>query len=156
MAKRKTKKVEKPTKISNEHLSKMQDVINNLNRGQMEVGSLETRKQAILDHVKTFQVELARIQKDLKKEYGTDNINIHTGEINYDEQANQKITVGKDYKNDAMHYAVGQEVYGGHTISDILEEKDKYSIYIKKNKDVLPWKDFNKNMAISIEYNLQY
>ena len=88
MAKRKTKKGEKPTKISNEHLSKMQDVINNLNRGQMEVGSLETRKQAILDHVKTFQVELARIQKDLKKEYGTDNINIHTGEINYDEQAN--------------------------------------------------------------------
>ena len=37
-----------------------------------------------------------------------------------------------------------------------LEEKDKYSIYIKKNKDVLPWKDFNKNMAISIEYNLEY
>ena len=28
----------------------------------------------------------------------------------------RKITVGKDYKNDAMHYAVGQEVYGGHTI----------------------------------------
>ena len=46
----------------------------------------------------------------------------------------RKITVGKDYKNDAMHYAVGQEVYGGHTISDIIEEKDKYSIYIKKTK----------------------
>ena len=28
--------------------------------------------------------------------------------------------------------------------------------YIKKNKDVLPWKDFNKNMAVSVEYNLQY
>ena len=28
----------------------------------------------------------------------------------------RKISVGKDYKNDAMHYAVGQEVYGGHTI----------------------------------------
>ena len=27
----------------------------------------------------------------------------------------RKISVGKDYKNDAMHYAVGQEVYGGHT-----------------------------------------
>ena len=23
----------------------------------------------------------------------------------------RKISVGKDYKNDAMHYAVGQEVY---------------------------------------------
>ena len=68
----------------------------------------------------------------------------------------RKITVGKDYKENAMHYAVGQDVYGGHTISDIIEEKDKYSIYIRKNKDVLPWKDFNKNMAISIEYNLEY
>ena len=68
----------------------------------------------------------------------------------------RKITVGKDYKENAMLYAVGQDVYGGHTICDIIEEKDKYSIYIKKNKDVLPWKDFNKNMAISIEYNLEY
>ena len=68
----------------------------------------------------------------------------------------RKITIGKDYKIDAMHYSVGQEVYGGHTICDIIEEEDKYSIYIKKNKDVLPWKDFNKNMAVSIEYNLEY
>tara|TARA_R100001460_G_scaffold22211_3_gene45162 strand:+ start:5283 stop:5504 length:222 start_codon:yes stop_codon:yes gene_type:complete len=68
----------------------------------------------------------------------------------------RKITIGKDYKIDAMHYSVGQEVYGGHTICDIVEEKDKYSIYIRKNKDVMPWKDFNKNMAVSVEYNLEY
>ena len=68
----------------------------------------------------------------------------------------RKISVGKDYKNDAMHYAVGQEVYGGHTICDIIEEDDKFSVYIKKDKDVLPWKDFNKNMAVSVEYNLEY
>ena len=68
----------------------------------------------------------------------------------------RKITIGKDYKIDAMHYSVGQEVYGGHTICDIREEDDKYSIYIRKNKNVLPWKDFNKNMAISVEYNLEY
>ena len=68
----------------------------------------------------------------------------------------RKITIGKDYKNDAMHYSVGQEVYGGHTICDILEEADKYSIYIKKRDNVLPWKDFNKNMAISVEYDLNY
>ena len=29
-------------------------------------------------------------------------------------------------------------------------------LYIKKEKDVMPWKDFNKNMAVSIEYNLEY
>ena len=67
----------------------------------------------------------------------------------------RKISIGKDYKNDAMHYSVGQEVYGGHTICDILEEKDKYSIYIRKRKNVFHWKDFNKNMAVSVDYNLE-
>ena len=66
----------------------------------------------------------------------------------------RKISVGKDYKNDAMHYAVGQEVYGGHIIANIIEEEDKYSIYIKKGEALMPWKDFNKNMAVSIEYDL--
>ena len=68
----------------------------------------------------------------------------------------RKISIGKDYKNEAMHYSVGQEVYGGHTISDIIEEDDKYRIYIKKSDEVLPWKDFNKNMAIAVEFNLEY
>ena len=70
----------------------------------------------------------------------------------------RKITIGKDYKNDAMHYSIGQEVYGGHTISDILfEDKDQsYNIFISKNNEVLPWKKFNSNMAISVEYDLKY
>ena len=68
----------------------------------------------------------------------------------------RKITLGKHYKIDSMHYSVGQEVYGGHTICDIIEEEDKYSIFIKKKNNVLPWKDFNKNMAVSVEYNLEY
>ncbi len=68
----------------------------------------------------------------------------------------RKISIGRDYKNDVMHYSVGQEVYGGHVIEAIIEENEKYSVYIKKGKDVLPWKDFNKNMAIAVEYNLEY
>ena len=68
----------------------------------------------------------------------------------------RKISIGRDYKNDAMHYSVGQEVYGGHTICDIVEQDNKFSIRIKKGKEVLPWKDFNKNMAIAVEYNLEY
>ena len=48
----------------------------------------------------------------------------------------RKISIGKDYKNEAMHYSVGQEVYGGHTINSILEEDDKYSIYIMKNNEI--------------------
>lgn len=68
----------------------------------------------------------------------------------------RKISIGKDYKNEAMHYSVGQEVYGGHIISDIIEKEEKFVIFIEKNNEVLPWKDFNKNMAIAVEYNLEY
>ncbi len=70
----------------------------------------------------------------------------------------RKISIGSDYKNDAMHYALGQEVYGGHIICDIINSKinNEYFIYIKKNDEILPWKKFNSNMAISVEYDLNY
>ena len=68
----------------------------------------------------------------------------------------RKISIGKDYKSESMHYSVGQEVYGGHRICDIVEEEEGYDIFIKKNNNVIIWKNFNKNMAISVEYNLEY
>ena len=70
----------------------------------------------------------------------------------------RKISIGSDYKNDAMHYSVGQEVYGGHTICDIIgsENEGEYLIYIKKGDEVLPWKKFNRNMAVSVEFDLNY
>jgi hypothetical protein len=70
----------------------------------------------------------------------------------------RKISIGSDYKNDAMHYSLDQEVYGGHTISNILfDDKDNsYNIFISKSKEILPWKKFNSNMAISVEYDLKY
>ena len=70
----------------------------------------------------------------------------------------RNISICSDYKNDAMHYSLGQQFYGGHEISHILfDEKDNsYNIYIKKNNEVLHWKKFNSNMAISIEYDLEY
>jgi len=89
MAKNTSKKIkelrgEKPTKISNEHLNKMQGIINNLNRGQLQIGDLETKKYMLLEHVTHFQNELMKIQKEMKEEYGTDNINIQTGELSYE------------------------------------------------------------------------
>ena len=70
----------------------------------------------------------------------------------------RKISIGSDYKNDAMHYAIGQNVYGGHEIAYIIfdDSDNSYNIYIKKNSEVLPWKKFNSNMAISVEYDLGY
>lgn len=70
----------------------------------------------------------------------------------------RKISIGSDYKNDAMHYSLGQEVYGGHNICDIIFNNEDYSynIYITKDDEVLPWKKFNRNMAISVEFDLKY
>ena len=68
----------------------------------------------------------------------------------------RRISIGRDYKDNAMHYQIGQEVYGNHVITNILEKDTDYEIYIKKNKEVLLWKSFNKNMGISVEYNLDY
>ena len=68
-----------------------------------------------------------------------------------------KISIGSDYKNDAMHYSVGQQVYGGHEIAYILfsEADGSYNIHIKKNNEVLPGKKFKSNMAVSVEYDIE-
>jgi|TARA_Y100000015_G_scaffold34716_1_gene35076 hypothetical protein len=70
----------------------------------------------------------------------------------------RKISIGADYKNDAMHYSVGQQVYGGHVINNIdhNERDNSYNIFIKKDQEIMPWKKFNSNMAISVEYDLEY
>ena len=90
MAKRKTKKVEKASKITNDELNQVQSIINNINRAQLEIGNFESKKHNMLHHVVLLQEELSKVQVKLKKSYGTDNINIQDGTINYnkDEQTN--------------------------------------------------------------------
>ena len=90
MAKRKTKKVEKAKKITNDELNKVQSIINNINRAQLEIGSFETKKHNMLHHVGILQDELSKLQVQFKKNYGTDDVNIQDGTINYnkDEQTN--------------------------------------------------------------------
>tara|TARA_R100000655_G_scaffold106509_2_gene155917 strand:- start:104 stop:376 length:273 start_codon:yes stop_codon:yes gene_type:complete len=90
MAKRKTKKVEKATKITNEELNQVQSVINDINRTQLEVGNLETRKHNFLHHISILQEKLNKMQDEFEKTYGTADINIQDGTINYEknEQTN--------------------------------------------------------------------
>ena len=90
MAKRKTPKAEevidltpKAEKITDEQLEKVQEVVNNINRSQMELGQLETRKHELLHSVAGIKDELSLLQSELKKEYGTIDVNIQDGTINY-------------------------------------------------------------------------
>ena len=95
MAKNTTKKIkelkiEKPSKITNEELNQVQSVINDINRAQLEVGSMESKKHNLLHHVSVLQEQLGELQVELKKTYGTVDINIQDGTINtkQDEQTN--------------------------------------------------------------------
>jgi fumarate hydratase class II len=83
MAKRKTKKAEKATKITNDELNKVQSVINDINRAQLEIGSMESKKHNILHHVSVLQEQLGKMQIDFEKTYGTADINIQDGTINH-------------------------------------------------------------------------
>jgi len=71
----------------------------------------------------------------------------------------RKISIGTDYKSSAMHYLVGQEILGGSYVIFLIEydlDKDCYIIYIKRNDEVVPWKSFNKNVPVCVEYNINF
>jgi hypothetical protein len=71
----------------------------------------------------------------------------------------RKLSIGADYKSSSMHYILGQEVLNGtHTIHliDYKVDTDSYVIYIESSNEVYLWKEFNKNIPISIEYNIYF
>ena len=86
MAKRKTPKVKdlRPEKISEKELNQVQSIINNINRAQLEIGSFETKKHNMLHHVSVLQETLNNLQVEFNKNYGTVDINIQDGTINYE------------------------------------------------------------------------
>jgi len=71
----------------------------------------------------------------------------------------RKISLGADYKSSAMHYIVGQEVlnkeYNIHLIQ-YSPDSESYRIWIERQDEIILWKEFNKNMPVSIEYNINF
>ena len=77
----------KPTSITEEQLKAIQDLVSPINQLQMEMGRMATQKHMMLHQVTKLQESLQEEQVALEKEYGKVNINIQTGEINYDVEA---------------------------------------------------------------------
>jgi RecB family endonuclease NucS len=73
----------KPEKITAEQLDKIQETINTMNRAQIEIGSMELKKHEMLHQLSNIKDGLATLQQELQKEYGTVDINIQDGTINY-------------------------------------------------------------------------
>ena len=90
MAKNTTKKIKelkgiKPEKISNDQLDKLQNMINTLNRAQMQIGVLHTNIHQLTHHIADTNDKLTLMQSEFEKEYGTYDINITDGTINYEQ-----------------------------------------------------------------------
>jgi hypothetical protein len=95
MAKRKTPKVEKvinltpkPEKITDQELNKLQSTVKTIDHITVDIGNISIKKYALLKALENVQNEIEEIRKNFYKEYGTDNINIQTGEISYPEEPN--------------------------------------------------------------------
>jgi len=91
MGKKKDKVVDlKPEKITDEQLKKVQEIVSILNKAQMELGVAEVRKHRMLHEMASFQDQLNSLQKEFEDQYGTFDINVNDGTINYakDESSN--------------------------------------------------------------------
>lgn len=74
----------------------------------------------------------------------------------------RKIVIGADYKSNGMHYVVGQQVLGGnYKLHEIRGNIDgSYDLFVIRGEEgageIIKWKTFNKNMPITVEYNLDF
>ena len=88
MAKNTSKKIKelkgiKPEKITTEQLDKVQNTVNGINRAQLEIGSIELKKHEMMHQIAGLRDELTLLQSEFEKDYGTFDINIQDGTINY-------------------------------------------------------------------------
>jgi hypothetical protein len=96
MAKTKEKIVDlkaKPEKITDEQLKRVQETVNGINRGNLEIGSMEVKKHEMMHGIAGLRDQLKVLQDEFQKEYGTFDVDIQSGTINYTEEngeANKK------------------------------------------------------------------
>ena len=92
MAKTKSKKEKlvdlnpKAEKVTDVQLQRVQSIVNSINRAQMEIGMMESRKFNVLKGIGISQEQLTLMQQEFEKDYGTANIDITDGTINYQKE----------------------------------------------------------------------
>ena len=93
MAKTKTKKdkevvdlTPKPEKINEQQLARLQASVKTVDQLTHEVGTIEVRKHALMKAMESVQTRIEAIRVELKDQYGTDDISIQDGTINYQKE----------------------------------------------------------------------
>jgi len=74
--------MENTNKVTQEEISKIQEMNSNFNQGKIALGDCELQKQNILRGIEELKLEFSMYEKQLIEKYG-DNavINIQTGEV---------------------------------------------------------------------------
>ena len=73
----------KPEKVTDKELEELQATIRSIDRLTIDVGRIETQKFALMTAMQKVQTEIETKRTDFLAKYGTDNVNIQTGEIAY-------------------------------------------------------------------------
>ena len=74
---------ERKEKVSKKHLDEMIAVANKINALQFNIGRLESQKHKILHELALGNDTIAMVQDKMMKEYGTYDINLTDGTINW-------------------------------------------------------------------------
>ena len=85
MGKKKKEKVVdlKPEAISADELKELQNIVSAINKLQFDIGVMEVQKHNAMHALFEGNDKLTEMQKAFEKEYGTNDININDGTINY-------------------------------------------------------------------------
>lgn len=68
----------------------------------------------------------------------------------------RKISIGPDYTK-GMHYVVGQEVLNrSYVIESILKTDHSVCIWIKRDDEIVMWKEFLNTLPISLEFKIDF
>ena len=77
-------------KISEEHLSELQKLVNGINGTQFNIGKIEAQKHELLHNLSVLQNKTQLMQDTLQKEYGSFDVNISDGSINWPEDKKEE------------------------------------------------------------------
>jgi len=77
----------KVDKVSDEHLANLQQVVNTINGLQFNIGKIESQKHHLLHNLDEAQKGIQKMQEMLMKEYGTFDVNLSDGTINWPKES---------------------------------------------------------------------
>lgn len=73
-------------KITEEQLTKLQELVGTINNAQAQLGGIEMQKHQLLHQVSEVQGKMQEFQAELENEYGKVSINIQDGTVTKDEE----------------------------------------------------------------------